>query len=347
MRTTFVSTLSLLNSPRTNAAKLQAELAKANTEITTGRYADVGLQLGHRVSQSITLRQEHADLSALMDANALTSIRLSVTKSSLDNVREMADAFLNTVLSVPSSPTGPSIIQQTAQTNLKSLIAEMNQVANGQYIFAGTDTKQKPLAEFTPTSAGKVAIDTEFASFFGFPQTSASVKGIEASQMSTFLDSAFAPLFDEANWSANWSSAQSQNIESRISPVEKMETSTNANEAAFRKLAMAYTMASELAIADLPETTRQVVIDKLVKTVGAVSTEIVQIQANLGTVERRITDANERMGLQQAYLNEGVGNLEGVDPAEAKTRVDSLTTQIQMSYSLTSQLRQLSLLNYI
>jgi flagellar hook-associated protein 3 FlgL len=347
MKTTFVSTLSLLNSPRNNAAKLQTDLAKANKEITTGRYADVGLQLGHRVSQSITLRQEHAELTALLDANALTSIRLSVTKSSLDNIREMADSFLNTVLAVPSSPTGPSIIQETAQTNLKSLIAEINQVANGQYIFAGTDTKQKPMAEYTVTSAAKTAIDTEFATFFGFPQSSPSVQGISASQMSTFLDSTFAPLFDAVNWSANWSSAQSQNIESRISPVEKIETSTNANEGAVRKLAMAYTMASELAIADLPQTARQVVIDKLVETVGSASTEIVQIQAKLGTAEKRIADANERMGLQQAYLNEGVGNLEGVDPAEAKTRVDSLMTQIQMSYSLTSQLRQLSLLNYI
>lgn len=347
MRTTFVSTLSLLNSPRTNAAKLQTDLARANTEITTGRHADVGLQLGQRVSQSITLRQEHAELTALSDANALTSIRLSVTKSSLDNVRKMADAFLNTVLSVPSSPTGPSIIKETAQANLKSLVAEMNQVANGQYIFAGTDTKQKPIAEYTATSAAKAVIDAEFASFFGFSQSSPSVQGITAAQMSTFLDSAFTPLFDETNWSTNWSSAQSQNIESRISPVERIETSTNANEAAFRKLAMAYTMASELAIADLPQTSRQVVIDKLVGTVGSVSTEIVQIQANLGTAEKRIADANERMSLQQAYLNEGVSNLEGVDPAEAKTRVDSLTTQIQMSYSLTSQLRQLSLLNYI
>jgi flagellar hook-associated protein 3 FlgL len=74
---------------------------------------------------------------------------------------------------------------------------------------------------------------------------------------------------------------------------------------------------------------------------------VVQVQASLGTAEKSITEANARMGLQKKIMDEGIGKLEGVDPAEAKTRVDALTTQIQMSYSLTSQLRQLSLINYL
>ena len=39
--------------------------------------------------------------------------------------------------------------------------------------------------------------------------------------------------------------------------------------------------------------------------------------------------------------------LEGVDPAEAKTRLDTLTTQLQMSYATTAKVMQLSILNYI
>ncbi|MCB5177729.1 flagellar hook-associated family protein [Microvirga lenta] len=347
MRTTFISTLNLLNSPRTTAAKLQVELAKANTEIATGRHADVGLELGHRTGQSITLRQERTELDAIIGANSLTSIRLSVTKISLDNVREAADEFLKTILAVPSHPSGGSIIRESGQSNLASLIAELNQSANGQYIFAGTDTKQRPVAEYTGTSAAKAAVDSAFITAFGFSQTSAGVGSISPSQMETFLDGPFATLFNDSNWQSNWSSAGNQNIESRISPTEKIETSTNANEPAFRKLAMAYTMASDLGIAELPDETRKVVIDRLVKIMGAATAEIIEVQAELGTAEKKITNANERLDLQKVYFDEGVGKLESVDPAEAKTRVDALTTQIQMSYSLTSQLRQLNLFNYL
>jgi flagellar hook-associated protein 3 FlgL len=165
--------------------------------------------------------------------------------------------------------------------------------------------------------------------------------------MDTFLNGAFATLFDETNWQLNWSDASSQNIESRISTTEKVETSTSANEAAMRKLAMAYTMASDLGIAEMSKATQQVVIGRLVEIMGSATADVIQIQANLGVAEKKITEANERMSLQKIFFEEGVGKLEDVDPAEAKTRVDALTTQIQMSYSLTSQLRQLSLLNYL
>ena len=80
---------------------------------------------------------------------------------------------------------------------------------------------------------------------------------------------------------------------------------------------------------------------------GRASGGLVAIQADLGRVQARITDANTRMDAQKALLSSEITWLEAVDPAEAKSRVDGLTTQIQMSYSLTAQLRQLSLVAYI
>jgi len=346
MRTTFISTLTLLNSPRNVTAKLQAELAKANEEITTGRHADVGLTLGYRTGQSITLRQERAELDAITDSNALTSIRLSATNMALDDIRETADKFLSTLISVPNHPNGASIIKETAASNLSNLIAQLNQSANGQYIFAGTDTKQKPVAEYRDASAPKVAVSNAYTAF----KTASGVTStadITPAQMQTFLDGDFATLFSAANWKGTWSSAGDRNIDSRISTTERIETSTNANEAAMRQLAMAYTMASDLGIDDMNEQTQKVVINKLIQVMGAATAGIVEIQTKLGIAESKISEANERMGLQKLYLDEGIGKLEAVDPAEAKSRVDALTTQIQMSYSLTSQLRQLSLLNYL
>lgn len=341
MRTSFISTLTLLNSPRNVTGKLQAELAKANEEITTGRHADVGLKLGYRTGQSITLRQERAELDAITDSNALTSIRLGVTNMALDSLRESADEFLSTLLSVPSHPNGASIIKEAAASNLSNLIAQLNQSANGQYVFAGTNAKQKPVVDYTSTSDAKLALNNALSTAFG----TTSIAEITPAQMQAFLDGDFAALFDETNWKDNWSSANSRNIDSRISTTEKIETSTNANDATMRQLAMAYTMASDLGLADMNEQTRQVVIDKLIETMGAATAGLVQIQTGLGIVEAKISEANEKMSLQKLYLDKGIGKLEDVDPAEAKSRVDALMTQIQMSYSLTAQLRQLSLLN--
>jgi flagellar hook-associated protein 3 FlgL len=218
----------------------------------------------------------------------------------------------------------------------------------GQYIFAGTNTTQKPVTSYIdePTSKAKEAVDLAFLTKFGITQTDPGIAAIPPDDMKDFLENEFADLF-VTGWEGVWSSARSENIESRISQSEKIETSTNANETAIRKLAMAYTMVSDLGLPDMHVETRQVIIGKAMEILGATTHDIVKIQAGVGTAERLVTEANARMELQKNIFEEGLGELEGVDPAEAKTRVDGFMTQIQMSYSLTSQLRQLSLINYL
>ena len=61
----------------------------------------------------------------------------------------------------------------------------------------------------------------------------------------------------------------------------------------------------------------------------------------------RIADATERVMLQKSILENRIATIEGVDPAEAKTKLDMLSVQIEMSYSLTVRLMRLSILNYV
>lgn len=349
MQTTFISSLSLWNSPRSAVAKLQSELAKANEEIATGRHADVGLELGYRTGDGITLRQERSEIDALIDSNGTVSLRLNTTKNSLEYVRSSAETFLDSLLSVPPLERGAETVRDTAKTQLAKFVSELNRSAGGQFVFGGTNTKEKPVNDYfdTPPSPAKVALDAAFFAEFGVTQNDPAAFAITAVQMDAFLNGAFATLFNDANWTANWSSASSQNIESRISLTEKVETSTNANETAMRELAMAYTMLSDLGNVGLRKETQDIIVDKAMQILGSATYGITKIQAGLGIVEKQVTEANARMATQKNVFDLRVAELEEVDPAEAKSRVDAYTTQIQMSYSLTSQLRQLNLLNYL
>ena len=76
MKTTFISTVTLWNSPRSSLDKLQDSLTKANTELTTGRHADVGLALGYKVGEALSLRQQRAEIETLTDSNGLVLQRL-------------------------------------------------------------------------------------------------------------------------------------------------------------------------------------------------------------------------------------------------------------------------------
>jgi flagellar hook-associated protein 3 FlgL len=58
-------------------------------------------------------------------------------------------------------------------------------------------------------------------------------------------------------------------------------------------------------------------------------------------------NASDQMSLQMNLLSTQVGGLESVNTYEVATRITDLQTQIETSYSLTSQLQQLSLVKYL
>jgi flagellar hook-associated protein 3 FlgL len=352
MKTTFISTVTLWNSPRSSLDKLQDSLAKANTELTTGRHADVGLALGYKVGESLSLRQQRAEIETLTDTNGLVIQRLKTTTAALDSIREDATKFRDALVGLPLNPP-VGVIKGEAEAYMESLISSLNTSVGGQYVFGGINTKVMPAEGYA--SGGPPSLKDLVASAFsaptgaggfGFPQNDPLVSGITAGDMDAFLDGPFKQLFEGSDWNA-LSNASDQNIQSLISPMEKVETSTNANTTPMRQIAMAYTMIFDLGIESLSPATRDVVLKKAIDVLSTAISGIIDVQATVGTAQAKTESASERMELQKSIFEERIGQLEAVDPTEAKVRVDQLMTQIQTSYSLTAQLKQLSLINYL
>jgi flagellar hook-associated protein 3 FlgL len=173
------------------------------------------------------------------------------------------------------------------------------------------------------------------------------VNTISAANMENFLDGAFAGLFAGTAWTSNWSAASDQDIRSRISTSELIETSSNANEQAIRKLASAYTMVADVGVEGLGQQTFQTVIDKAVTLATEAIGDLSLVAADLGTAQQRVKNANERMGIEVDIMTKHIGMLEGVDPYEASTRLSQLMTQIETAYAMTARVQKLSLLNYL
>jgi flagellar hook-associated protein 3 FlgL len=343
MKTTFISTNTLWNSPRSNLDRMQTDLVKANKELTLGRSADVGLKLGYQTGETISLRQDMGELDALIDSNANVKIRLDATTAALESVREMTGRLRSSLISAPLTDENVAVIQNEARTNFGGLLADLNKQVNGQYIFGGIKTQEKPMADFATVEA---AIDGAFAAKFGFAQNDPAVSGITPAEMEDFLTGAFADLFTDAGW-ASWSKASSRNILSSVSTSDRIETSINANAAAFRDLAASYAMVFGIGLNGLNDNTKTYLIDQTIRKMSSGADGSAELQAQIGSAKNTLMMSNDRMELQKYIFEERLAKFEGVDAAEAKIRVDQLSTQIQVSYRLTAQLRQLSLVNFI
>jgi len=345
--TSYISTQSISSSLRQSILKMQTELAAKQTEISSGTYADIGLALGSRTGQSVSLQAEGALLKAISDTNSAVSTRLDTTQERLGSLRSSAQDLLNALLQT-NSTTNAGAIQASGETNLKSLIGSLNSTLDGDFLFAGTDTSNQPMTDYYGASASnKQSVDAAFSAAFGMTQSSAGVSSISAAAMQSFLDNQFASLFQGANWTSDWSSASDQTRTNRIAASQTIETSVGANEPAFQNLAKAFTMVADLGAQNLSAGAYQAVVGTARNLLTTAIGQITDLQAKVGLAQASVTTASDGMSLQMNLLSAQVGNLESVNIYEATTRVTELQTQIETSYSLTSQLKQLSLVNYL
>lgn len=348
MTTGYISSFTLWNAPRTGVGRLQTELATATKEIATGRYADVGATLGGGVAEAFGLRRQSALLAALTQSNTAAQHRLDTSQAALKEIQAAADQTLKEMASLPADKRAAAVAA-SARTRLAALTAALNTSADGQAVFGGTDSGRPPLTAYdgVPTSAAKSAVQQAFSDYFHFAPGDSAAAGVSASSLKSFIEGPVADLFTASNWAGTWSEASDRTIDSQISLTETVTTSASANAEPFRKLAMAYVVASAIGLPSFSNEAQEAATGKVMELLSQGSSGLTAMQADLGRSQSRITDANERMTKQSALLTGQIHDLESVDPAEAKSRVDAITTQMQMSYGLTAQLRSLSLINFI
>lgn len=349
MKIAFVSSKALSETTRLSLMKAQARLATAQKEVTTGRHADVGASLGFMAGQTVSLRNEHARLSTISDANSVAKTRISSTQAVLDGLADDAQTFIGALIGARSSDTGAQIVAIEARARLTSLVNGINTAVEGVHVFAGINTDFAPLSDYfaDPPTLARQAVANAFLAAFGITQTDPAAVGITAADMQTFLDGAFDALTDEPAWSASWSTASDQAITSRISTGETIATSVSANAGAIRKLVSAYVMVADLGAERLNEGAFQAIVDTAVRTAGAAIQQLTGLRTALGIAEERIASADQRMSIQKDVLANHITNLESVDPYEASLRVTSLLTQIETAYALTARLHEMSLVYHL
>lgn len=344
-----VSSLTLSSIMRSSVAASQSSLATAESEISSGTYADLGVQLGGTSGHLLSLTEQQNRLAAYTSANTTATTRLNSTAGALTSLQSAASSFLTSLTTASSNGGMTATLQASAKDNLKTLLSTLNTTVAGQAIFGGINSGQTPMTAYTssPASANKQAVDSAFQAAFGTSQTSAAAASITGSQMTSFLNGSFANLFSASSYSSTWSSASSQVQTTEISQSHTVNTSVSANDPVFRGLAQAYTMVSELTGSNMSADAQQAVVNSAVNVLTTAMSGLTNMQASVGISQNAILSANDHITAQTNVLSSEAQGMAQVDPYQLSTKISSLQTQIEASYELTSSLHKLSLVNYL
>ena len=344
---TSISTFALAASPRLTVTQAQQALAKAQVEVSSGKFADIGLGLGGGSGTYVSLNAQQNRLQAIKDANGTTAATMTSAYSALDTLRTTATSFLASLTQSSGAGSVSGTLVATAGANLDSLTGTLNTTVGGNAIFGGINAATPPMTGYTTGSAPKVAVDASFASAFpGITQDSSQASTISGSDMQAYLDNQFSALFG-SGYQGTWSAASDDVPTAQISTTETVDTSVSANDAPFRQLAQAYAMVKEFGGFNFGSAAGQAVIASATKLVSSAIAGLTSAQAGIGLSQTAVSDANDRMSTQIDYLSTRASDMVAVDPSALATQISGLQTQIQASYEITSQLQQLSLVNYL
>jgi flagellar hook-associated protein 3 FlgL len=346
----ITSTASLANALRRTIVDTQNQMSKAQIEVSTGRVADLGLSLGGDAGRDLSLGVRSADLASIANSNAVIAARLDTTDTTLTTIAQTAQSFLETLVSTQSGAgSDAKAVQDNAIAGLKSLIGALNTSVAGVYLFGGVASSNPPIADYfsDPSSAAKDSLDQAFVSAFGVTQSDDGAGSITQSQMQGFLAGGFADLFSASDWTTSWSSASDQATSNRISLSQIAETSVSANDAAFRGIASAYAMVADLGVTKLGSDAYNELLRTATTTLSGAIGDLTRLHASVGVMQKNVSDADEAITAQRNALATQIGALENVDPYEAATRLNNLTTQLETSYTLTGKIQQLTLAKYI
>ncbi|MDO9418252.1 flagellar hook-associated family protein [Pararhizobium sp.] len=350
MKTSFVSSLTIQNAMRLTIQQAQTELIKVQEEATTGRYADIGVALGAGATRSLDLNREVQRLTSLKSTNSIVTQRLSASQEALTQIANAAQASQKAliVLSGNNSTDQLDIAKTEILNSLSIFTSAANTSFSGEYIFSGINSDVKPLADYNtnPASPAKAAFNTALTTYMGANGIT-SMGDFTVAEMTDFITNVVEPMYTGTGWDTDWSNASDQNMTSRISTTEVVQSSTNANSDGMRKFALASIVATELFGSGISADVRSYVGQASISYMGSAISGIDADRSKLGISEARVKKADTSIEAQIKIVKLHVGDLEGVDAYEATTRMKSLLAQVETSYTLTSRLQQLSLVNFL
>ena len=364
MKTSFVSSNAISDAMRLTIRSTQNQLTDVSEEATTGVYADFGVSLGGQVSQSIDYNRELSRIDSIVSSNSVANGRLTASQDALSNMSSNAQDLLDNLIALRGNTDGSSVSlsQTTAANSLSVMVSSSNTMLNGQYIFSGINTDVQPMTD--NSAAATTAIQQSLTAYATANGT--TVDQMTGDQMTDFIskyvepaftgvtpDPAPAQLSDSSgnpitipDWST-WSSASDQNMTSRISNSEVVETSTNSNGDGMRYLALATTVTQALFGQGLSTDALNAATDSAISyTRQAIDGQNAQA-SQLGLSQSRVSKANDALSAQKDIINNNIVDLTGVDPYEASTQANALQTQLETAYTLVSRIQQLSLVNYL
>lgn len=294
-------------------------IATYQNQVSTGLKSQNLQGLARESNALLASKSTLSRLETYMQSNRELQIRLEIQNTALGSLADVADGLRQDMISAVNLNSSVGFITKMEE-HLDRLVNLVNTAHNGQYIFAGTRTDQKPIN--VSDGADVLALATISDAFDNNTiKPSQLVDDNRTMEFGLLAEDIASPLLNAISRVLEFNSGTLPTGAGAYAPAGAFSDPLTTNQRDF--------LVAEFANAETAITTAR----------DAEATNGVDLAAVDRLVQRQEEDAS--------FLNGFVSDLQNVDIAEAISNLQNGETALQASIQVLARLNQISLLNFL
>lgn len=347
-----VSTLSLARQTRNGIRLMQVEMSMRQQELSTGRKIDVAGAIGSRTASLVDLRNARNEIVEFQTSIQTQASRLTTMQKAVEEVRAAVTKVRDLALGVSGSGSGPAAgaIDEAARDALQVVQSMLNTSQSGRFLFAGTRFDQKPVQpqdEVGPSGLSPAQAVAQTIS--GFPALT------DAASVDAMIDGpgGLSAMFndvdptDPASFSNTFFHGSTTYVVGRAGNEMPVTYRVTAGDQAIRDLMQGLYMLAAVPDDSVPTGAYKRVAERGWQQLTGALDQLVEMQGVLGLEEEAVDRAERQYEVQKTLVSTQIVRLEEADPQETALRLNTLQTQLEASFAVTSRISTLSLVNFL
>jgi len=313
----------------------KSSLNRLSNELATQQKSDVTASLRGATTQLETLEREINRLGGYIRANQEVGQRLSFMQSALSGLDDLRTGTMTEFLSITEQSRDASIqsAARTGEQAFSRITAAFNSRLGDLSLFSGTATDRVPLA-----SAETMLSDIKTATA-GLDSADDIISAVDA----WFEDpvGGFATIGYLGDTGAL--------IEQKTDANNSITIEARADGDATKNLLKAAALAAlaDQSIVGLSKETRGNLVATSGQMMLGAGDDLTDMRGSLGANEATISEAYITLSAQLTAFEINRNELTVADPFETATRLQDVQQQLEMQYTVTARLSQLSLVNFL
>jgi flagellar hook-associated protein 3 FlgL len=336
----------------------QSTLSQLQTQLTTGKKAQLFDGLGTDVIQSVRSRAAIKQLATYDNNIDIANRRIKMMLNALQSVHDQAST-ISGALDVESEggELDMASLSQLADNALKLVSDMVNEQDGPRYLFGGSDGTTQPLGDTgTLDTYLKSALDDWASGAIDTQTLIANYRGGAAGDTTV-------------GYSAALASGSAKNVTARVGESSEIDYTVLGNDSSLRDIIVGISMVSQLSKsldkvsldagdpagtktapgADAKEQADNfyTMFNDLARMIGGAMDKLESKMSNLSYASAQITSVQNDHALQKNALQGIVDDVENADDNEIAVRLNALQVQLEASYRVTASIQGLSLVNFL